>query len=504
MLLPLTIRQPILAFVSGALAVLSFSPVNWWPFAVISPLFLLILLQNRRNKAALMTAWSYGFGYFLFGVSWVYVSIHQFGGTPVPIALLLTLLFCGFLALFPMGIALILRCFNTQNSFFNHCCLFPSAWLLMEWLRSHLLTGFPWLLLGVSQTDSPLAVLAPWIGGAGLSFVCCFLAGLLWVLWQKAAIKRLIGLVFVAFALQTMPFSITNNDSSEDISVALVQGNIEQDLKWSPDYLQNTISRYVSLSAQHSNNALIVWPESAIPLPWPMSADLLQPIAEQFAARGQTLITGVPVVKGPEQYLNAIMAFGEQGGVYYKHHLVPFGEYLPFKFILNWLRQLDGIFNIPMSDFVAGELKQAPLPYKQYTFAPFICYEIAYSDSVRQALPKADFLLTISNDAWFGHSLAPYQHLQIAQMRSLETARQQLFVGNTGITAIINQQGNIKAQLPHFTSDVLTGSIQANHRVTFWVKWGDKPIMWLSMLLTLLTIPLNQRQKQKLSPFNVT
>lgn len=478
-----------LALIAGGVLPLAFAPCGFYPLAVITLAVLLWLWLKDGTKQAFWCGYLFGLGYFGVGVSWVYVSIHQFGNANMALAALITALFVAFLALFIAVQGYLLARFFPRNNFAKLCLAFPSIWVLLEWVRSWLFSGFPWLLLGTSQVSSPLRGFAPLIGEYGLAFLVAFSSGLLILMinikrndhdWIRLFVLPLLVVIwFAGYALSKVQWTHTQG---QPIKVALIQGDIPQQLKWSNDYLLSTLKRYYQLTEQHWNSPLIIWPEAAIPLLQNQAQDFLSMLDRTAKQHHVALITGIPIQQGFDYY-NALMVLGNGQGIYYKRHLVPFGEYVP---LMNWLGGLLGFLNIPMSNFSAGPEQHAEVRADNLIIAPFICYEIIYAQTVLHELPKANVLVTISDDAWFGHSFAEAQHLQIGQLRALETGRYHLFTSNSGITAIIDPQGKITAIAPAFQTTVLTGTILSMTGATPIVRMGIIPIIILMALLLVI------------------
>lgn len=475
----------IISGLSGAITVLAFAPLQWWWVALMSvALFATIIIDASSPRRAAYQGFSFGLGYFLAGVSWVFVSIHEYGDTSAWLAALMTLLFCALLAVFPSIAALL--SWSQRRSPWRLCLTLPAAWVLSEALRSVLFTGFPWLLLGYSQTQGPLAALAPVVGVYGLSAILMLIGTGVACTWRIGTARIALVTTSVAallFAGSWLPLAPWTHPVTAPQSVALVQSNIGQAQKWDETLAQQALTKYQNLSHNHWQKRMVVWPESALPIPWPFVMDDLAALLPTIQQHQATLITGVPVIADEQHIFNGIISVGKFTGYYNKHHLVPFGEFVPLSHVL---RKLGGIFALPMSDFQRGPLQQAPLTVNHLKLAPFICYEIAYSDSVLNHTREANALLTINNDAWFGHSLAAAQHLQIAQMRSLQTGRPQLFVSNTGMTAIIAANGRIQHALAPYQAAVLDGKIRGYAGTTPWQQFGDTPLLWLSALITLM------------------
>ncbi|HEY5718479.1 MAG TPA: apolipoprotein N-acyltransferase [Motiliproteus sp.] len=475
---------------AGAIATLGFAPFGAWPLTLVSLLLFLALLA--RASRPLRDAWLYGTGYFGAGVSWVYVSIHQFGHAPPPLAALLTGLFVAGLALLMLPTGWLLQRWLRQQEQpypLTTLLFFPALWVLSEWLRTTLLTGFPWLLAGYTPLDSWLAGWAPVTGVLGISYLLATCAAALWLLWQgkpqhrRVAAGVLAAITFSSYGLQQQQW-VTPTPNT--LPVSLIQGNVDQNIKWLPSEREAIWQRYLQPTLEQAGGQLIVWPETAIPLLLDQAQRWLRPLEQQLLRTNSALITGVASREATAdqrwRYHNSISALGAADGIYHKQRLVPFGEYVPLE---NWLRGLIQFFDLPMSSFSLGPEQQPPLRSHGYALAPFICYEIVYPELVRQSAKHSDFLLTISNDAWFGDSLAPHQHLQMARMRALENGRQLLRGTNNGISALIDQRGHILAQSPQFVTTVLSGELQQMRGTTPFTRFGSSPLL-LGCTATLL------------------
>lgn len=482
-----TLYRSSLSLISGLLLVGAFAPFN---FTWLAPLSLAILLwcwyKTEKPLRAFLWGFLFGIGFFGGGVSWVFISIYRFGGTALLLALLITLLFILFLSLFPALVGWLLTRFFPKESNIKWLLLFPSCWTLSEWLRSVIFTGFPWNLLGYSQVNSSLKGFAPVIGTLGLTFLVCVIAALLLFitvrLWKTGLISlfAIILIVTCGYFLSkinwTTPLKTT-------ITTSLIQGDIPQSMKWNPKDVALSLNRYRNMTEKNWQSRLIVWPEAAIPLPLDEATDYLKPLAQKAIKHHSTIIFGVPITANDEQYYNAAIAIGKDQGQYEKQHLVPFGEYIPLE---QWLGKLMMLMKLPLSTFVTNPNTSKWLMVNHFAIAPFICYEIAYENLVRSALPKANMLLVITNDAWFGRSFASIQHLQIAQMRSLETGRETLFTSNSGITAIITAKGCLKAFIPPYEPGVLKNSVTPMIGSTPWIRVGNWPLIILMLLCFIL------------------
>jgi apolipoprotein N-acyltransferase len=466
------------AMLAGAAAVLGFSPFDFFP-AALAALAALVHLWVRAAtpRAAFILGFWFGFGFFLAGVSWVYVSLYRFGGMAAPIAGFSTLAFCAFLALFPALAGWVQARLAAP---LLRPLLIPAAWVLTEWLRGFILTGFPWLSIGYAALDTPLAGFAPLGGVYLMSFGSVLAATLLWQL--ASGVRRLPAAA--AFAVLGVAGWLLGGvewtrPAGAPVSVSLLQGNVPQSMKFEPSRYARTLDTYARL-ADESRARLIILPETAVPR-------FLERIEPAYLARldriarrnGGDLLLGVPTSSSTGEYFNSVVSLGASPpGRYDKVHLVPFGEFVPWGF--GWIVRL---MSIPLSDFSRGSPRQQPLKVAGQKVAINICYEDAYGDEIARQLPEASLLVNVSNVAWFGDSLAPAQHLQIARLRALETGRAHLTATNTGITAAIGADGKVMKRLPQFEEGRLDFEAQGRSGATPYVFFEDGPALALAALL---------------------
>jgi apolipoprotein N-acyltransferase len=470
----------IVAIAAGAALPLAFAPFGWAWVAFLSPAVLFAVVSAAPRRVALWSAYLFGLGYFGVGVSWVYISVSRYGSGPL-LAVVVTSLFVALLALFPWLAVYTVRRLRPQMDGLALWLGLPAAWVLSEWLRLWFLTGFPWLFLGYSQTDTLLADIAPVFGVLGVSLVVAVLAGALaWAALRLSPARA--GACALAFGAMLGAAWLFDRDwtrpLSEPISVALLQGNIEQDKKWDPRYRALTLERYRALTERHWGAKLIIWPEAAVPAWYDQVADdYLAELRADAAEAGSALLLGVPVREEDGRAYNAVVSLTDQPGFYYKRHLVPFGEYIPLRDLIG--RALD-ILGAPMSDFSSGTearlLSAAGLPV-----GAFICYEAVFAPEVAALLPAAALLVNVSNDAWFGDSLGPQQHFQMARLRAIETGRDLLRATNTGITAAVDHKGRVLARAPQFEVASLTAEVTPRAGATPYVRWLDWPVLILSV-----------------------
>jgi apolipoprotein N-acyltransferase len=477
-----------LAVIAGASLPLAFAPYSVFPIAVLSPALLFLLWQKISTKRAFWRGWLYGVSLFSVGTSWVYISFYQFGGVSLVVAIILTALFVLVLATYLALLGATLTRFFPQNSSGRLLIVLPAAWTLMEWLRGWLFTGFPWLSLGYSQIDSPLNGFAPLLGVYGVSWIVALTASLLILAFQSHWKKQLLALAVLVTIWGSgwlLSGILWVQVIDKPLKISLIQGNVPQEFKWLEGNQVPSMRRYLKLSQENRDADIIIWPETAIPLFYNDLKIYMPYFLETLAAEHHNYDTdfliGIPMLKADGRYFNSVVSIGKEPGVYYKQHLVPFGEYIPLQIILGNLLKL---LNVPMSEFSAGNGEQTTLKSAGQVIGVSICYEDAFGELVRKGLPAASLLVNVSNDAWFGESIAPYQHLEMARMRALETGRYLLRATNTGISAVINAKGKITTEAPQFKIITLRANAQPYQGKTPYVRFGNAFI--LSFLLLLI------------------
>lgn len=480
----------LIALAAGAITPLALAPYDLWPLALLSIALFYLGLRDLNPRQAAWRGWYYGFALFAAGTSWVYVSIHDYGAASPALAAVLTLGFvAGLGLLLALAAWLWARWLRRSEAPLADALAFAALWLAQEAFRSWFLTGFPWLYAGYSQLDGPLAGLAP-VGGVWLlSFVLALSAALLVNLAQLRARKAFLATAMLLLAgpwiagLALKDHAWTTA-AGEPLKVAAMQGNIEQNLKWDPAQLNAQLALYRDLSFSAQPTDLIIWPETAVPVLKEQASGYLDAMDRFARERQAALITGVPIrqanARGEQRYYNAVSVFGQGGGDYLKQKLVPFGEYVPLQEVL---RGLIAFFNLPMSDFARGSAEQPLLQAKGYKIATFICYEVVYPEFAAGLAAQSELLLTVSNDAWFGSSIGPLQHLQMAQMRALEAGRWMIRATNNGMTVLIDPFGRITEQLPQFEQGVLYGEVVPMQQLTPYLYWRGWPLLILCALL---------------------
>ncbi len=483
--------RPFAAFLLGAISVLGFAPFGIFPLPLVALAALFVLWRGKRPRMAALLGYAFGLGFFLAGVTWIYVSLHDFGGMSLPLAGLAAVLFCGVLAIYP-ALAGFAYARLASGRFATDAWLLAGAWTLSDWLRGWVLTGYPWLALGYAQTPpSPLAGYAPLLGVYGVGFVSALIAALIGLAWhqRERAGRAGVAVLFFLIAGYGLAQIAWTEPVGKPLRVSLLQGNIEQSLKWRPERVRESLTTYLELARTHPAD-LIVLPETAVPL---MLDQLPLDYVAELRRYGEVLL-GAPMRDEQGRYYNSAAAFDTTPPrVYSKRHLVPFGEFTPPAFA--WTLAL---LHIPMSDFSAGSASQPPLAVAGQKLAVNICYEDVFGEDIIRALPEATLLVNMSNTAWFGKSLAQPQHLQIAQMRALETGRTMLRATNTGMTAIVTPRGRVERVLEPFTVGALVGEAQGYTGATPYVRWGNNVVLALS-LLSLVGPWLGARRKRNAS-----
>ena len=497
------------ALFSGGLLTLSFAPYNLWPLGLLSLTLLAWLLAPGRHqlekassgKGTFLITLCYGIGLFATGGSWVYVSITDFGNSSPVLGVILTGAFVGVLALaFALPFPLLARLRANPVSF---ALGFAALWFVSEWVRTWLFTGFPWLFAGYGHIHTWLSGWAPIASVYGIGLLLAFSAAVLALFMRRAfaSWKSASALSLLAAALLTWPAGLLlskvdwTESTGEELTVGLVQANIPQDKKWQPEFRGETIRRYQSATeALHREKVdLVIWPEAALPLLYHHAPNLMDALQNNAQETGTDLITGI-LYDTEEDYRrvvhNSAVVFGTESQLYHKRHLVPFGEYVPLE---DWIRGTIEFFNLPTSFIRPGPEGQQPLQAGGVSWAPLICYEIVYPQLVSQSSGDAQVLLTLSNDAWFGRSIGPLQHMQMAQMRALETRRYLVRATNTGVTAIVAPDGSITEQLPQFEQATLTGEVQGRNGYTPFMLIGVWGLVALAALMLVVAALLQRR-----------
>ncbi len=490
----------VFALVLGMLLPLAFAPLNIYPLSIIIPSLLFWLIYDTPGKLAFRRGYLFGFGLFSVGVSWIYIAVSDFGFTSAPVAFLLTLIFVAILAVFHALQALLGVVLAKGLSFSVAAFVFALSWLLFEWIRGWFMTGFPWLNLGYAYIDTPLAGFAPMLGVYGLSLISLFISASLCSFWPlkktltPLVVSVVVGLFVTGWSL--IPLQWTEK-TGEPIKVAIVQASLSQITKWDPDQIKHRMDVYAQMSEPlWGKHDIIMWPENAMSILW-QDAPLLykDKLQDRAVATNTALVIGVPYGDIDTQYHSSLIVLGTKPDVYHKRHLVPFGEFVPLP---EFAKKLAGFFQLPMSGFSPGEQDQSGLEVAGYKMAPSICYEDAFGEELIDFLPEAVVLINGSNNAWYGKSWAAHQHLQIARMRAIETQRQSIRSTTTGISALIDEYGQLMHATNLHEQTILTGTVQPRQGATPYVRWGNWPVlifMFIALMVLLVrTIRLRVRR----------
>lgn len=494
------------ALLAGSSLTFAYAPFNQWWLTPLALTLLFLLMLRKQGSGVSKTAFAFGLGWFGAGVSWVHVSIADFGGLPLVGSLGLMALLCSYLALFPALFAWGL------NRFFRRS-LWPLAaavlWFACEWLRSWFLTGFPWLSIGYSQLHSPLSGWMPVVGETGISALlilatCALAVGINSKRFMWGSIPLLV-LGISGLVLNQVDWV---HPSGKTINIAMVQGNIKQELRWVPEQDRPTMDKYLNMTASHWDHDIIIWPEAAVPKLEPLARHYLHNLDEQAAINNTSVITGIVNYNfETNQAFNNLIVLGKQsaddkqghyryfhGNRFAKHHLLPIGEFIPME---EWLRGLAPIFDLPMSSFTRGDYQQANLQANGFLLAPAICFEIAFPRQIRANLyENTDVIITVSNDAWFGRSHGPAQHMQIAQVRAKEFGLPVVRATNNGITGFVDHNGQLQSYLPQFEAAVLSDTLTLTTGNTPYRLTGDMPFVVLCILLLFGLVFMQKRTKQ--------
>jgi apolipoprotein N-acyltransferase len=476
-----------IALAAGAALACAFAPLNAWWMAVICPALLMWLWEGSTARRAAWNGLLFGSGTFGLGTWWLYVSVHGFGGAPIWLTLAIVLGLVAIMGAYHALMGILAVRFLPAAGAARYFVGLPAVWLLMEWCRGWFLSGFPWLTLGTSQTDTWLGGFAPITGAYGISLVLLLGSGSLLALLRSASL-RLAALRAPALALLLLPWPLGwalglidwTHPAGPPVTVAVLQGAIPQDQKWQADNVDPTRDLYTNLDQQALGAQLIVWPESALPQLANEVPQYLGQLYSQASARGSDIVMGIIRADDGDNYYNSIMtmARNEHVSFYDKHHLVPFAEFFPVpSFIRSWLR----LMSLPYSDFTAGAADQPAVAAGGTILSLSICYEDAYGSLNLSALEQARLLVNVTNDAWFGRSWARYQHFQISRMRAMEARRPLVRAANDGISALVGARGEVLGRAPEFQSTVLRGTVQPRAGLPPFARFGNIPVVLLAL-----------------------
>lgn len=500
-----------LCLILGMLNILSFAPFHVWPIQILSLALVSVLawrLPTTTFKKQFVLGWAYSFAWLFGGVSWLLVALTKYGGLSYWLAVPALALLAGYLAIYA-GIAFaawgaIARRWQLSASI-ALVALFPALWGVSEWLRGTVLTGFPWLASGYAHTASPLSGFAPVLGVYGLGWLSALVSGLLALVflvnanWKRNA--TFIVLIFLAGAgLHQYEWT---QKVGQPITVRLLQGNVDQDIKFDENHVVDSLILYRDLVTKAPAD-LIVTPETALPLlTSQLPADYLTSFKQFAQATNSHIIVGAGVDDGGNRYSNSVLGFSPQQAAqtyrYDKHHLVPFGEFVPYGF--QWFVRL---LHIPLGDFSTAGIQQAPFQVRDQWVMPNICYEDLFGEEIAAQLSfqhktangAASILLNASNIAWYGDSIAIPQHLQISQMRALEMGRPMIRSTNTGATAVIQANGRIDNQLMPLTRDTLQTQVQGRFGLTPYANYGNGGIAFIFLIAFIVTFKGRKQVKR--------
>ncbi len=475
-------------FLLGGLTTCTFAPFGLALLLAFLPLPLFLVCLTTAPRDAARCGFWYGFGLFLTGTYWIYISVAIFGNAPIWIALALMLGLVLIMAVY-YWLAAWLMGWLSGGSAFILIAVAPCVWVLLEWLRGWVLTGFPWMAFGYSQIDTWLSGWAPLLGVYGVSAMLILSSAALLGSMLARGRQRILALIVAAvpwLAGAGLGGVEWASDTGSPIRATLIQGGISQDRKWLPEQREPTMRFYREATRKAAASALVVWPEVAVPMLTDRAASYIESLSADTALAGQTLLFGILerqwTPSGESRVYNSLLLVaGDQRQVYRKRHLVPFGEYFPVPpSVREWLRMM----NLPFSDISAGRAKQPLLTTRDgVRLAVAICYEDAYGAEQLYAMPEAELLINVSNDAWFGDSIAPHQHLQIARMRSLEVHREAIRATNTGISAFIGAHGELFATGPQFEPAIMERDVQPKAGSTPYSRFGNLPVVLLSLVV---------------------
>ncbi len=494
--------KPALAFATalatGGSTVFAYAPFGWWPLQIAALALLFRLAQDAAApRAAFSLGWAFGAASVGAGTHWLYVSMHDYGGMPAPMAALAVLLLAAALGLLYGGALWAAKrlCVRTRPAL-TPLLLMPACWMLADWLRGWIFTGFPWLATGYAHTASPLAGFAPLVGVYGVGWLAAALGGCIAMALRPQGQRRsLIAALVLLVALPSTGIALSGlhwtTPLGQPVTVRLLQGNVPQDLKFDVAQLRASLQLYRQMVTEKPAD-LIATPETALPmLASNLPAGYLDGLAKFGRDSGSQLLIGLPWSSAPGIYLNSVLGIGDGNPTAYrydKHHLVPFGEFIPTGF--RWFVDM---MQIPLGDFGRGDLQQPAFRVKDQWVLPNVCYEDLFGEEIAAQLaaaadrgvPVASLLLNVSNIAWFGDTIALPQHLQISQMRALETGRPMLRSTNTGMTAVIDERGQVTAALKPFTRGTLQARVQGTQGLTPYVRLGNGVPAGLAVLVLL-------------------
>jgi len=470
----------LLVLVAGLLLPFAFAPYNLAYLAF--PLFAVFsyLLINQSNRRSFWRGWLFGFGQFVFAFSWIFHSVHTFGQAPAALAVAMIILLAAYCALYTGLAAYLSQKFFSYNVSVFLLAGLPLMWPLTEWLRGYVFTGFPWLSLGVSQTDTSLAFFAPILGALGAGAIVALISGLIVLMvLTPQKIKIYLPAAISMFVLGQLLSVINWSETiSEPLTVSIPQLSITQDQKWESENKIPSMNWYLKQTVAHESSDIIVWPETAIPSFINRVKPYWNRVINQAEKSQTDVIVGV-FIRNEEtgRYYNSMV--GTNGDYYQKKHLVPLGEYMPFRGLFEFLRNY---IHFPLSNIANGDDDQPLMKVAGYAAGVSICFEDVFDRDIRATLPEAKFLINASNDGWFKMTAEPFQHHQIARMRAMEASRYMIRATSTGVSSIIGPKGEELVTSKMFEKSTISGEIRAMKGTTPFVFWGNWPLILLAVL----------------------
>ncbi|MBL6734730.1 MAG: apolipoprotein N-acyltransferase [Shewanellaceae bacterium] len=494
------------AMLAGAVSIYAYAPYHVWWLAAVALWVPLWLSHQRKIKPFLIIWLCFGFGKMMCGGYWLRISMINYGDLSLGFATFLLILFSLYLSVFALLAGGLLYICNPKHKITTTAWVFPAIWCLCAWLRGEVLTGFPWIWDGYALTDTLFFPLAGILGALGLTLFSAFLTTSLWLLMHRhfrpLALQMSLLSAVVLFSYLYQPIHLTG----QQIIATTVQANIPQDIKWSPASVQREMNIYSQLSRPHwQTSDLIIWSEAAISAPEHRLQLFLRQVDIEGRHHQTAILTGL-LERSDQQSYNALIVLGQyemnpnpaytymthKNNRYRKNHLLPFGEFVPLR---EQLKKLGTFFNLPMSNFARGAYQQASLQAKGYKILPAICYEIAFAQQLKDNFKEdISFILTLSNDTWFGQSIGPHQHLQTAQMRAAELGRPLVRSTNNGISAFIDADGQITKRSPQFEATTMTHTISPTTGRTLFSYYGQTPFWISSLLMIIAACYVNRRQ----------
>ena len=476
------------ATIAGSLSVFSFSEISHWTIVIFSIGWLLFILKNANRTESFWIGWFFGIGYFGSNIWWIHISIESFGIPDPLIAVFLNAIFICLIAFYFSVFSISVKLLSSSKV--PLFLIAPIIWLLLEIARGKLFTGFPWLVVGYTQIDSPLSGLLPLIGAYGVSFVVVCLASCLAfiakskVLRHKAiVVLSVMPILISSYLLQKNDYTSKNNDL---LKISIVQGSLPFEVRWSNGSTKLILEHYLELSKDEWTSDILVWPETVFTKPLDLKESEVELLKSISQSTDTHLILGVPFLQTfDNKIFNTILSVSDSIDLYKKRKLVPFGEYFPFRKLFN---SFYANLNIPLSDFAPGSIEKNKLIIKENIIGVLICYEIAFASIVRSSLPQAELIINLSNDSWFGRSVAAFQHLQIVRVRAAELERPIIRATNTGISAIINYKGEVIESSEQFTPQVIYGIVEGREGLTPYSKVGEFGVTFYALVLVLLSL----------------